>query len=123
VDMAVIVKDAPPGCAIIQICGELDISTTPDLRERLLEVLADRPTPSRLILDLSKLEFMDSSGVAVLINTERRARLLGSAVVLAALQRPVSRILQVCGVDRYFPVFDDVNSAVIGPQVDLPQAL
>ena len=122
-DMAVIVKDAPQGCAIVQICGELDIATTPDLRERLLEVLGDRPTPSRLILDLSKLEFMDSSGVAVLINTERRARLLGSTVVLVALQRPVARVLQVCGVDRYFPVFDDVSSAAIGPQADLPQTL
>jgi len=121
--MAIIVKDAPQGCAIVQICGELDIATAPDLREQLLAILGDRRTPSRLILDLSKLEFMDSSGVAVLINTERRARLLGSSLALVAPQRPVARILQICGVDRCFPVFDDVTAAAVGPQADLPRLL
>lgn len=118
-DMAMIIQDAPQECTIVQICGELDISTAPDLRERLLAILKRR-TLSRLILDLSELEFMDSSGVAVLVNTERRARLLGSTVVLVAPQRPVSRVLQICGLDRYLPVFDDIGAAAVGPLADLP---
>jgi anti-sigma B factor antagonist len=122
VDVAITIEDAPQGCIIVQICGELDISTVPDVRERLLAIL-NRTTPSRLILDLSKLEFMDSSGVAVLVNTERRARLLGGTVVLAAPQRSVSRVLQICGMNHYFSIFNDVSAAVIGRQADLPQAL
>jgi anti-anti-sigma factor len=120
--MAVIVKDAPEGCAIVQICGDLDISTAPELREQLLAILGDRRTPRRLILDLSKLEFMDSSGVAVFINTERSARLLGCSLALVAPQRAVARILQICGVDRCFPVFDNVSAAAIGPQSDHPRS-
>jgi anti-sigma B factor antagonist len=122
VDMAIIIGDSPQGCAVVQICGELDISTAPELRERLLAVL-NRSGFSRLILDLSKLEFMDSSGVAVLVNTERRARLLGRTVVLVAPQRPVLRVLQVCGLGHYFSIFDDIGSAAIGPQADLPRPL
>lgn len=117
-DMAIMIQDAPQECTIVQICGELDVSTAPDLRERLLAVL-NRRTLSRLILDLSKLEFMDSSGVAVVVNTERRARLLGRTVVLVAPQRPVSRVLQICGVDRFLPVFDDISAAAVVPQADL----
>jgi anti-sigma B factor antagonist len=119
VDMAIIIQDAPQECTIVQICGELDVSTAPELRERLLAVL-NRRTLSRLILDLSKLEFMDSSGMAVVVNTERRARLLGRTVVLVAPQRPVSRVLQICGVDRFLPIFDDISAAAVVPQADLP---
>jgi anti-anti-sigma factor len=120
-DMAIIVQDVSRECTIVQICGELDISTAPDLRERLLAIL-NRRAPSRLVLDLSKLEFMDSSGVAVLVSTERRTRLLGSTVVLVDPQRPVWRVLQVCGLDRYFLLFADVAAAIEGP-ADLPRPL
>jgi anti-sigma B factor antagonist len=123
VDMAIIIQDEPPEYTIAQICGELDISSAPDLRERLLAIL-NRRKLSRLILDLSKLEFMDSSGVAVLVNTERRARLLGRTMVLVAPQRPVLRVLQVCGMANYFLIFDDISAAAaVGAQADLPEPL
>ena len=118
-DIAIIIRQAPQECTIVQICGELDVSTSADLRERLLAVL-NRCTLSRLILDLSKLKFMDSSGVAVLVNTERRASLLGRTVVLVAPQRPVLRVLQICGIDHFLPIFDDIDTAAAWPRIDLP---
>jgi anti-sigma B factor antagonist len=121
VGIAIIIQDAPQGSTIVQVCGELDIATAPDLREQLLAVL-DRRTSSRLILDLSRLEFMDSSGVAVLVNTQRRARLLGRTVALVAPQRPVSRVLQVCGLDGHFSIFADTSAAAVTPQADLPRS-
>jgi anti-anti-sigma factor len=122
VEMAIIIQEAPQECTIVQIRGELDISAAPDLRERLLAILNHR-TVSRLILDLSKLEFMDSSGVAVLVNTERRARLLGRTLVLVAPQRAVLRVLQISGIDHCLPIFDDINAAIVWPQTDLPRPL
>jgi anti-anti-sigma factor len=122
VDVPVIIQAGPQGCLVVQICGELDIATAPELREQLLAIL-NRQTTSRLILDLSKLEFMDSSGVAVLIDTDRRARLLGGSVALVAPQRSVSRVLQICGVDRCLPIFTDVSAAAGGPQSDPVQPL
>ena len=116
-NMGIVIREVPQGCTTVKISGELDISTAPELRERLLAIL-NRHVPSRLILDLSGLEFMDSSGVAVLVNTERRARLLGRTVALVAPRPPVRRILRVCGVDQYLPIFDDVSAASAGPQAD-----
>jgi anti-sigma B factor antagonist len=104
-----IIEDASERRTIVKLCGELDISSAPDLRDQLLAILSRR-TPAHLILDLAKLQFIDSSGIAVFVNTERRARLLGCTVVLIAPQAPVSRVLQICGLDHYFLVFENLSA-------------
>jgi anti-sigma B factor antagonist len=110
VNLAVIVEYAQEGCAIVKLCGELDVASAPDLREQLLVIL-DREAPKKLILDLSKLEFMDSSGTAVLVNTDRRARLMGCTLSLVAPQQSVLRVLQICALDHYFVIFENVSAA------------
>jgi anti-anti-sigma factor len=107
VDLAII-EDASQGRTIVRLCGELDIASAPDLRERLLAILS-RQTPIQLILDLSKLQFIDSSGIAVFVNTERRARLLGCTLALIAPQAPVWRVLQVCGLDQHFLIVENIS--------------
>jgi anti-anti-sigma factor len=109
VDLAII-EDAPQGWTLVRLRGELDVASAPDVRERLLDILS-RLTPSGLILDLSRLDFIDSSGTAVLVGTERRARLLGCALVLVAPRAPVSRVLQICGLDQHFLIVNSVAAA------------
>ena len=118
-DLAII-EDASGGRTIVKLCGELDIASSPGLRERLLAVLSRR-APSHLILDLSKLQFIDSSGIAVFVNTERRARLLGCTVVLVAPQAPVSRVLQICGLDQHFPIVENISALAGNGLPDLPR--
>lgn len=107
-DLAII-ENEPQGHTVVKLCGELDIANAPRLREQLL-ILLDRQLPRGLILDLSELEFMDSSGTAVLVNTERRARMLGCAFALAAPQAVVSRVLRISGLDQHFLVFESVSA-------------
>jgi len=104
------IDDASQGRTIVKLCGELDISSAPDLRERLLAILS-RQTLSHLILDLSKVALIDSSGISVLVSTERRARLLGCALVLVAPQAPVSRVLHICGLDQHFVIAENISAA------------
>jgi anti-anti-sigma factor len=108
VDLAII-DDASLGRTIVKLSGELDIASAPDLRERLLALLSRR-TPTHLIFDLSRLQFIDSSGIAVIVNTERRARLLGCTLVLVAPQAPVLKVLQICGLDRHFLISEDIST-------------
>jgi anti-sigma B factor antagonist len=110
VDLSIIIENEPQGRTVVKLRGELDIANAPDLREQLL-VMLDRHRPRRLILDLSELEFMDSSGTAVLVNTERRARMLGCTLALAAPQAAVSRVLRVSGLDQHFIVLGSLNAA------------
>jgi anti-sigma B factor antagonist len=109
VDLAII-EETSHEWTLVTLCGDLDVATAPHLRERLLVIL-DRLTPTRLILDLSELEFIDSCGTAVLVSTERRARLLGCSFVLVAPRAPVARVLQICGLDQHFLIFGDVAAA------------
>jgi anti-sigma B factor antagonist len=109
------------GIIIAELAGELDIATAPALREQLLSLL--RPGSSRLIIDLSKVTYCDSSGLAVLVGTGRRARLLGGSLHLAAASSQTRQILQLTGLGRYLPVFPTVSAAAAIPPAPRPGGL
>ena len=73
------------GYRVAALSGELDFASVPELRDQLLGVL--RPDACRLIVDLSQVSFCDASGLAVLVGTNRRARLLRGVLRLAAPAR------------------------------------
>ncbi len=73
------------------------------------------PRLSRLILDLSLVSHIDASGLAVLVGTDRRARLLGGSLRLAAVRPAVSIAVRAAGLDRLLEIFPSVQSAVHSP--------
>jgi len=104
------------GITIAELTGELDIASAPALREQLLSLLG--PGSSRLVIDLSEVSFCDASGLAVLVNTGRRARLLGGFLRLAAVSPQVARVLNITGLDRHLAIFPTVQAAATGAQAD-----
>jgi anti-anti-sigma factor len=91
-----------PAVTIVSLEGELDIATTPALRERLLNVF--RPGVRLLVIDLSGVSFCDVSPLAVLVATQRRAGRLGITVRLSAPRPQVMRLLRVTGLDQCFTI-------------------
>lgn len=69
------------------------------------------PRAGRLVIELSRVSFCDASGVAVLIGTGRRARLLGGILRLAAPALPVLAALRISSMLRQFEVFPTVSAA------------
>jgi anti-anti-sigma factor len=102
------------GITIAELTGELDIASAPALRDQLLSLL--RPGSSRLVIDLSKVSFCDASGLAVLVNTARRARLLGGFLRLAAVSPQVGQGLNITGLRRHLANFPTVQAAATGAQ-------
>ncbi len=102
------------GYTVVSLSGELDVACTPVLREQLLGVL--RPRASRLVIDLSDVSFCDASGLAVLVGTGRRARLLGGVLRLAAPSPAVVSALRLGGLLGQFDVFPTVLAAIAQPQ-------
>jgi anti-sigma B factor antagonist len=100
------------GYCVAVLSGELDVASVPELREQLLSVL--RRDTSRLIVDLSHVSFCDASGLAVLVGTNRRARLLGGVLRLAAPAPPVLEALRTTGLDLQLDIFPTVSAAIIG---------
>jgi anti-anti-sigma factor len=105
------------GRTIVRLRGVLDIDAAPALRERLIDVL--HRGAGLLVLDLSRVLSCDASGLAVLIGTQHRARLLGSVIRLVAPSPPVAKLLRSTGLDRSFTIYPDLYGA-LAPEVDEP---
>jgi len=103
------------GYVIATLSGELDIASAPALREQLLSLLR---AASHLIIDLSAVEHADASGLAVLVGSGRRARLLGGSVRLAAPSPEVARVLSATGMDQHLDIFPTVRAAITGHRID-----
>ncbi len=101
------------GYLIAVLSGGLEAARVPAVREQLLRLL--RPAASDLVLDLSRLSRIDTAGLAVLVGTERRARLLGGSLRLAAVRPAVSMAVRAAGLDRLLEIFPTVQSAVSSP--------
>lgn len=99
-----------PAVTIARLEGELDIATTPALRERLLNVF--RPGVRLLVIDLSGLSFCDVSALAVLVATQRRGTRLGITVRLAAPRPQVTKLLRVTGLDHCFTICATLDDAL-----------
>jgi anti-anti-sigma factor len=101
--------------AVLHVGGELDLATAPVVRRHVHEVVARGH--HNLVLDLSGVEFCDSSGVGVLIATRRLMRSCRGRLRLILPARGaedgshVNRVLAALGVRRLFEVYEDVESA------------
>lgn len=98
-------------CIVVELHGELDVETAPAVRTRF-DALVDGPLRVRVVVDLSGLQFMASIGLRVLLEAERRARVGGGTLALAAPRPVVARVLQLTALDEHFAVYATVVDAV-----------
>lgn len=94
---------------VIAVVGEVDMATGPKLRDDVLGTLA--AGSHHIVLDLSKVTFMDSSGLGALLGSHRRARLLEGEIRLAAPSYRVTEILRLTSLDRVFKIHPTVVEA------------
>jgi anti-sigma B factor antagonist len=97
------------GGPVVMLAGEVDLHSSPQLRQVLLEILEQRP--ARLIIDLSGVEYMDSSGVGTMVEIKRRLESDGGRMILAALRPRVRSVFEVTQLDRFFEIARDVREA------------
>lgn len=100
----------PTARTVVKLQGALDVAAAPALRERLIGLL--HPGTRLLVLDLSRVSFCDSAGLAVLIGAQRRARVLGIVMRLAAPSVPVAKLLRFTGLDRSLTICPDLRGAL-----------
>ncbi|QNP72304.1 STAS domain-containing protein [Streptomyces roseirectus] len=102
--------------AVVTPAGELDHHTADLLREPLEGCLAKGL--SRLVIDCSRLEFCDSTGLNVLLGARLKAEAAGGGVHLVAMQPVVARVFEITGAEAVFTVHDTVAEALPGPGTD-----
>ena len=89
------------GVVIAAVAGEIDVSTVAQFRERLLE-LAD--SGGTLIVNLNRVTFIDSAGLAALVGTARRAEAHGGSLYAVCARPQTRKLLWITGVDRRIPL-------------------
>jgi anti-sigma B factor antagonist len=97
------------GTAIVHVVGELDLATAPTLISALHAL--ERPC-ERVVLDVSGLQFIDSTGLRLAVEEYQRARADGFDFVIAGAAENVLRTLRLAGLDVTLPLAPDVASVI-----------
>jgi anti-anti-sigma factor len=98
------------GSVVLRLVGELDLYNAEEIRAALTKAIDG--SPDKVVVDMSDVEFVDSTALGVLI--EARSKLGRDGLALAAPQVDTRRTLQVSGLDRHLPVHDTVEDALAG---------
>jgi anti-sigma B factor antagonist len=107
---AVLSVEKQGDACVVKLAGELDLYNAPQVRDALTDACGDSAT--RVVVDLSKVEFIDSTALGVLI--EARTKLNNRrAFLLAAPGLETRRALEVSGLNRHFTVHDSVSEALL----------
>ncbi|PRX92169.1 STAS domain-containing protein [Allonocardiopsis opalescens] len=98
------------GTATVQVVGEVDIATAADLRRSVSATM--REHGPWLVLDLTRVRFMDSSGLNVLIEVHKECKEQSGHLALAGPQAQVAKVIRLIGLDKHVAVHDTVAEAV-----------
>jgi len=96
--------------AVIEVRGEVDLYTSPQMREAIVGTASAR-TPT-VVVDLSSVEYMDSSGVATLVEGLQLSRGYGGAFRLAGLGGAVREVFKFAKLEKVFEIYEDANLAL-----------
>jgi len=100
-----IITERADGQTLIALVGELDIASAPRFEEGLAEVEAD--TPGTVVLDLRRVDFIDSTGLRAVIAADERARTAGRRLVVVRGPAAVERVFNVTQLDQRLDIVDD----------------
>lgn len=96
---------------IFDISGDIDLATSPELRKALLRELRELRMP-RVILNLKAVRYIDSSGVASLVEGLKASRDVGARFVLFGLNTTIREVLQLSKLVKIFEIYDSEEQAI-----------
>jgi anti-sigma B factor antagonist len=98
---------------IFDVTGDIDLANSPEVRKALLKELRETRTP-RVVMNLSKVRYIDSSGVASLVEGLKASRDVGSRFILFGLSPSAREVLQLSRLLKIFEVYDNEEQALAG---------
>jgi anti-sigma B factor antagonist len=95
---------------VVTVHGEIDVATSPNLRERLIGLVNDGGT--RLVLDLEAVDFLDSTGLGTIVSILKRVRTHGGDLRLVCTEARIRRLFEITGLDKAVPLYASLDDAV-----------
>lgn len=99
-------------CTVVEVAGQIDLYSVPRLRDALLETIESGTR--ELVVDLDMVEFIDSSGLGVLVGALKRLRAVGGALHLICSRPLILKVFAITGLMRVFPIHATLADAVAG---------
>jgi anti-sigma B factor antagonist len=100
-------KDRPN---VLPLDGEIDLHVSPTVTASLNAMIGKKP--KRLVVDLSRVTYIDSAGLAAFIEAMQKVEAYGGKFALAGLQETVRSIFEISRLDQVFQIFPDVDAAL-----------
>jgi anti-sigma B factor antagonist len=97
------------GASVVTFTGEIDLESSPAAREILLKCFV---STRKVIVDLSAVSYIDSSGVASLVEALQAAKKNGSQFSIAAASEPTRRVLELARLDKVFTMYNSVDEGL-----------
>jgi anti-sigma B factor antagonist len=95
--------------SVLPLEGEIDLHVSPRIAADLAAMIADKPP--QLVVDLSRVTYVDSSGLAVLIEAMQSVKNYGGQFALVGIQETVRSIFEIARLDQVFRIFPDLEAA------------
>ena len=95
---------------VVEVGGEIDVYTAPRLREQLVDLVADGKY--HLIVDMERVDFLDSTGLGVLVGGLKRVRAHDGSLRLVCTQERILKIFRITGLTKVFPIHSSIDEAV-----------
>lgn len=98
------------GWAVLAVTGEVDVATAPRLREQLVGLVTEGR--HRIAVDLEGVDFLDSTGLGVLVGALKRVRTHDGELALVCTQPRILKVFEITGLTKVFPMYGSVDEAV-----------
>ena len=95
---------------VVEVGGEIDVYTAPKLREQLIDLVS--AGQYHLVVDMEGVEFLDSTGLGVLVGGLKRVRAHEGSLRLVCTQERILKIFRITGLTKVFPIHATVDEAV-----------
>jgi anti-sigma B factor antagonist len=95
---------------VLEVGGEVDVYTAPKLREKLVELVGEGLYD--VVVDMTKVEFLDSTGLGVLVGGLKRVRSHDGSLALVCSQERILKIFRITGLTKVFPIYDTLDEAL-----------
>lgn len=103
---------------VISVTGEIDVYTAPTLRERLNEVVASGQ--HHLVVDMAGVDFLDSTGLGVLVGGLKRVRSQNGTLQLVCDQEKILKVFRITGLTKVFPIHPTLEQALADRPAPVP---
>ena len=108
--MKIQVLSQPPGIEVVRLAGDLDFNTSPDIRRQFEKITAKKEP--RVLVNLQKVEYIDSSGLATFIELFQKIKRSGGKLVLFNLNQAVRSVFEIAKLDSLFPLAQNEQEAL-----------